>query len=90
MAVRKIDSQALRPLRYYEFLAVLQRQVERYRSDAAAAAALGISRSHLSRVLREEKPITDRIAERLGYKMESLFVPYAPVGATRTLARRAT
>jgi transcriptional regulator with XRE-family HTH domain len=75
MGVRKIES-ALRPLRYYEFMAVLQREVDRYRSDAAAAKALGVSRSHLSRVLRDQKPVTDRLAERLGYKLEALFVPY--------------
>lgn len=72
----KCDSTALRPLREYEFLAVLQREVDRYVSDAAAAKALGVSRGHLSRVLREQKPITARLASALGYEMQALFVPY--------------
>lgn len=46
-------------------LAVFVRQ---YVSDAAAARILDISRSHLCRVLQGTKPITARVAERLGYQ----------------------
>lgn len=67
---------ALRPLRHGELLAVLRSEVDRYASDAAAARALGVTRGHLSRVLREEKPITPKLAELLGYERQWLFVPY--------------
>jgi hypothetical protein len=66
----------LKALRDYQMLAVLKREVERYDSDAAAAKAFGLSRSHLSRVLRGLKPITARIAHAMGYEQQSLFVPY--------------
>jgi plasmid maintenance system antidote protein VapI len=45
-------------------------------SDAAAAKWLGVSRSHLSRVLSRQKPIADRLALALGYERQDLFVPY--------------
>jgi hypothetical protein len=59
-----------------ELLLLLRDVVERYESDTDAARALGISRSHLSRVLREEKPMTARLAHALGYDQRVIFVPY--------------
>lgn len=67
---------ALKILRHSDMLLVLRGEVERYQSDSAAASALGVSRSHLSRVLSGQKPITDRLAEALGYKKDPMFVPY--------------
>jgi DNA-binding phage protein len=75
MGFRK-SQPVLRPLRDHEFMTVLQNEVDRYRNDAAAAKALGVSRGHLSRVLRDLKPVTARIAHALGYQIEPLFVPY--------------
>jgi DNA-binding phage protein len=66
----------LKPLRESELLLVLRGDVERYKSDAKAAEAYGVSRGHLSRVLRQQKPITARLAHALGYERQSLFVPY--------------
>lgn len=69
-------ARARKPLRDYQMLALLERAVEGYQSDAAAAKALGVSRSHLSRVLSQQKPITDRLALALGYERHDLFVPF--------------
>ena len=74
----------LKPLRESEILLVLRGAVDRYESDAQAAKALGVSRGHLSRVLRQHKPVTARLAHALGYEMQALFVPYEH----RTLDRR--
>lgn len=71
-----MSKKALRPLRDYELLNVLKNEVDRYESDAAAARHLGVTRSHLSRVLRQQKPITKRLAHALGYEQQALFVPY--------------
>lgn len=54
----------------------LLRVVDRHESDAAAARALGISRSHLSRLLSGEKPMTAKIAHCLGYAEEKRYIPY--------------
>jgi len=54
----------------------LERAVDRYESDAAAARAFGVTRGHLSRVLRGEKPITQKIAHCLGYERQWRFVRY--------------
>lgn len=59
-----------------DVLAELLRAVDRYPSDAAAALAFGVSRSHLSRVLRAQKPITAKIAHALGYEQQRRFVRY--------------
>jgi len=59
-----------------DLLQELLRVVEGYESDAAAARAFEISRSHLSRVLRGEKPITARIALGLGYEEQKHYVRY--------------
>lgn len=63
-------------LREDELLLVLRGEVERYHSDAHAAKALGVSRGHLSRVLRQQKPLTARLARALGYWQQSRYVPY--------------
>lgn len=67
---------ARRPLREHELLLVLHSAVRRYPSDSAAAKAFGVTRSHLSRVLRAQKPITARLAHAIGYERQALFVPY--------------
>lgn len=59
-----------------ELLLVLQDEVERFKSDSMAAQRFGVSRGHLSRVLREQKPITKRLAHALGYELQTIFVPY--------------
>lgn len=71
-----MSRRALKALCESDLLLVLRGDVERYASDAEAAASYGISRSHLSRVLSGEKPITARLAHALGYERQSLFVPY--------------
>jgi plasmid maintenance system antidote protein VapI len=50
--------------------------VERYKSDAEAARAFGVSRSHMSRIVRGLKPITAKIAHCLGYETQRRFVAY--------------
>jgi plasmid maintenance system antidote protein VapI len=50
--------------------------VERYPSDSKAAEAFGVTRGHLSRVLRGEKPITAKIARGLGYEQQRWYVRY--------------
>lgn len=59
-----------------DLLHELETAVDRYESDAAAARAFGVSRGHLSRVLRQQKPITAKIAHCLGYQPEIRFVRY--------------
>jgi plasmid maintenance system antidote protein VapI len=54
----------------------LVRQAERYDSDAALARAFGVSRSHMSRVLSGQKPITAKIALGLGYERQVRFIRY--------------
>lgn len=50
-----------------EVLGEIRRHVRLFKSDATAAKALGISRSHLSRLLSGDKPLTARVAAALGY-----------------------
>ena len=57
-----------------DLLFELERAVDRYESDAAAAKAFGVSRGHLSRVLSRQKPITQKIALGLGYERQYRFV----------------
>lgn len=59
-----------------DLLHELERAVDRYPSDAAAARAFGISRSHLSRVLSRQKPMTAKIAHGLGYEQQRCYVRY--------------
>ena len=59
-----------------DLLFELEKAVERYESDAAAARSFGVTRGHLSRVLRGEKPITAKIALGLGYEQQRGFVRY--------------
>lgn len=59
-----------------QLLAELIRQAERYPSDSAFAKAFGVSRGHMSRVLRGLKPITAKIALGLGYEEQRGFVRY--------------
>jgi hypothetical protein len=54
----------------------LERVCDRYQSDAEAARAFGVTRGHLSRVLRGIKPITARIALGLGYEEQKRYVRY--------------
>lgn len=63
-------------LRDYEMRLQLQRAVSRYPSDALAAKSFGVSRGHLSRVLRGLKPIDGAIALALGYERQDCYVPY--------------
>lgn len=54
----------------------LEKEADRYPSDAAAARAFGVSRSHFSRVLRGEKAMSKAIAHALGYELQAHYVPY--------------
>ena len=67
---------ALKVLRDYQMRLRLHNEVDRYPSDSAAARAFGVSRGHLSRVLRGLKPINGAIAHALGYEREDCYVPY--------------
>jgi hypothetical protein len=69
-----------RVLRDYEMRLQLQRAAARYPSDAKAAEAFGVSRGHLSRVLRGLKPIDGAIALSLGYERQDCYVPYEERG----------
>ena len=51
-------------------------EAARYSSDAQAARAFGVSRSHFSRVLRGEKAMSAKIAHGLGYELQTHFVRY--------------
>lgn len=73
-------SKRWRPKSEDELLDELEREVERYASDAAAARAFGVSRSHLSRVLRRVKPLTATIAHGLGYEQQRWYVRYEERG----------
>jgi plasmid maintenance system antidote protein VapI len=55
---------------------VIRAECDRFPSDSTAAKRLGISRSHLSRVLSGGKPVTARVALALGYELQTWFVPY--------------
>jgi plasmid maintenance system antidote protein VapI len=59
-----------------DLLLELEKAVERYTSDAQAARSFGVSRSHLSRVLSGQKPITAKIAHGLGYEQQKRYVRY--------------
>jgi plasmid maintenance system antidote protein VapI len=59
-----------------DLLLELERAVDKYDSDAKAAEAFGVTRGHMSRVLRGLKPITAKIARGLGYEAQVRFVPY--------------
>jgi hypothetical protein len=67
---------ALKVLRDYQMRLRLRNAVDRYRSDCAAAKAFGVSRGHLSRVLRGLKPVDGAIAHALGYERQDCYVPY--------------
>jgi AraC-like DNA-binding protein len=54
----------------------LEHAAERYPSDAQAAKAFGVSRSHFSRVLRGEIAMSRAIAHCLGYELQTHFVRY--------------
>jgi plasmid maintenance system antidote protein VapI len=59
-----------------DLLGELLSEADRYPSDAALAKAFGVTRSHMSRVLRGLKPITSKIALGLGYEEQRGFVRY--------------
>lgn len=65
-----------RVLRDYQMRLRLRNEVDRYQSDSAAAKAFGVSRGHLSRVLRGLKPVDGAIAHALGYERQDCYVPY--------------
>lgn len=48
----------------------------KYPSDALFAKSFGVSRGHMSRVLRGLKPITAKIALGLGYEEQKCYVRY--------------
>ncbi len=54
----------------------LRNEVDLYPSDSAAADAFGVSRGHLSRVLRGLKPVDGAIAHALGYERRDCYVQY--------------
>jgi hypothetical protein len=66
----------MKVLRDYQMRERLRTEVDRYDSDSAAAKAFGVSRGHLSRVLRGLKPVDGAIAHALGYERQDCYVPY--------------
>lgn len=54
----------------------LEAEADRYPSDAKAARAFGVTRSHFSRVLRGQKRMSEKIAHALGYELQVHFVRY--------------
>lgn len=66
----------MKVLRDYQMRLRLLNVVDRYQSDRAAAQAFGVSRGHLSRVLRGLKPVDGAIAHALGYERQDCYVPY--------------
>ena len=66
----------MKVLRDYQIRLQLRNVVDRYESDNAAAKAFGVSRSHLSRVLRGLKPVDGAIAHALGYERQDCYIPY--------------
>lgn len=66
----------MKVLRDYQIRLRLRNEVDRYESDNAAAKAFGVSRGHLSRVLRGLKPVDGAIAHALGYERQDCYVPY--------------
>lgn len=62
-------------LRYYQMRLLLINAVDKYPSDLKAAKAFGVSRGHLSRVLRGLKAIDGSIALALGYERQDCYVP---------------
>ena len=69
-----------RPRCESEVLGELHLAVKRYPSDSKAAQAFGVTRGHLSRVLRGEKPVTAKIALSLGYEQQRWYVRYEQRG----------
>lgn len=59
-----------------DLLFELERAVEKYPSDRAAAKAFGVTRGHLSRVLSRQKPMTANLAHCLGYERQNRYVRY--------------
>ena len=59
-----------------DLLYELERAVDKYPTDSAAARAFGVSRGHLSRVLSRQKRLTAKVAHRLGYAQEYCYVRY--------------
>jgi len=45
-----------------------------YRNQSELARAIGISRAHMSRVVRGKKPIDGRVLSWLGYKVITVYV----------------
>lgn len=67
---------ALKVLMADEMRLRLINDVDGYPSDSAAAKAFGVTRGHLSRVLRGLKPVDGAIAHALGYERQDCYVPY--------------
>lgn len=66
----------MKVLRAHQMQLRLRAAVDRYPSDSAAAQAFGVTRGHLSRVLRGLKPVDGAIAHALGYERQDCYVPY--------------
>lgn len=73
---RELHRETMKVLRDYQIRSVLRAFVDRYPSDSAAAKAFGVTRGHLSRVLRGQKPVDGAIAHALGYERQDCYVPY--------------
>jgi predicted XRE-type DNA-binding protein len=56
-----------------ELLAELHRQVEEAGTQTAWAEAHGVNQGQVSAVLRGAKPLSDGLAEKMGYR--AVFVP---------------
>lgn len=53
---------------------LLRKELERFRSEAEMARAIGISRSHLNRVMRGEKAAAGKVSDWLGLTAKTLYV----------------
>lgn len=52
----------------------LRQEAGSYRSEAELARAIGVSRSHLNRIMRGEKKPYGRVLHWLGYKPAQVYV----------------
>jgi predicted DNA-binding protein (UPF0251 family) len=63
-----------------EAIEILRRLVEEEGSQTQAAAKLGISSGYLSEILTNGKPISDKVAEALGYERVVVYKPLEKKG----------
>jgi transcriptional regulator with XRE-family HTH domain len=61
-----------------QLLRMLRERVKVYKNQSELARAIGISRSHMSRVVRGDKPIDGRVLAWLGYRAVTVYERKAP------------